>query len=182
MAQHRKAVSSGGPAAAPAQGFDQALASADATSGPVATAASVPTAASGTLGGGSPSQFDDLIQASAAKYGLDPAVLKGLIRQESGFNPNAGSPAGAQGLTQLMPGTAASLGVTDVHDPAQAIDGGLFTTRVELGLENSLAGLQHQHASRRPADDAKQLRFGVDQLGVVIRREDIVALDPRRRG
>src|SRR5262249_21597249 len=64
------------------------------------------------------------ITAAAQRNGLDPALLAGLIKQESGFNPNAGSSAGAQGLTQLMPGTAAGLGVTDLHDPAQSIEGG----------------------------------------------------------
>jgi soluble lytic murein transglycosylase-like protein len=68
--------------------------------------------------------YGDEITAAARRHGLDPALLAGLIRQESGFNPSAGSSAGAQGLTQLMPGTAAGLGVTDSLDPAQAIEGG----------------------------------------------------------
>ena len=123
----------GAPAAAP--GFDQALATAasPAPSGPTAMAASVPTAAAGgTLGGGAPSAYDGEIQAAAQKHGLDPALLKALIRQESNFNPTAGSPAGAQGLTQLMPGTARSLGVTDPHDPKQAIDGGAKYLKQQL--------------------------------------------------
>ena len=69
-------------------------------------------------------QFSELINAAATKYGIDPALLKGLIRQESNFNPSAKSPAGAAGLTQLMPGTAAALGVANPLDPAQAIEGG----------------------------------------------------------
>lgn len=85
-------------------------------------APATPAAPPATAGGDT--QYDGLIQAAAARYGIDPALLKGLIRAESNFDPNAGSPAGAQGLTQLMPATAASLGVTNVHDPAQAIDGG----------------------------------------------------------
>lgn len=72
------------------------------------------------------------ITAAARKYGLDPALLAGLVRQESNFNPTAGSPAGARGLTQLMPGTAASLGVTDVTDPAQALDGGAKYLKQQL--------------------------------------------------
>jgi soluble lytic murein transglycosylase-like protein len=131
----------GSPAAA--AGFDAALTSASsstgnssATSSPTAVAASTATTGAGatgtTLGGGSPSAYDGMIQSTASKYGLDPALLKGLIRQESNFNPNAGSPAGAQGLTQLMPATAASLGVTDVHDPAQAIEGGAKYLKQQL--------------------------------------------------
>jgi soluble lytic murein transglycosylase-like protein len=72
------------------------------------------------------------ITAAAKKYGIDPALLAGLVKQESGFNPNAGSPAGARGLTQLMPGTAAGLGVTNVLDPAQALDGGAKYLRAQL--------------------------------------------------
>jgi soluble lytic murein transglycosylase-like protein len=72
------------------------------------------------------------IDAAAAKYGLDPALLRGLIRQESNFDPNAGSPAGAQGLCQLMPGTAAALGCTNVNDPAQNIDAGARYLRQQL--------------------------------------------------
>lgn len=76
--------------------------------------------------------YDTLIQQAATKYGLDPAILKGLIKQESGFDPTAQSAAGAQGLTQLMPATAAGLGVTDARDPAQAIDGGARYLKQQL--------------------------------------------------
>jgi soluble lytic murein transglycosylase-like protein len=65
-----------------------------------------------------------LIDQSAARNGLDPALLHGLIQQESGFDPSATSSAGATGLTQLMPGTASSLGVSDPLDPAESIEGG----------------------------------------------------------
>jgi soluble lytic murein transglycosylase-like protein len=68
--------------------------------------------------------FGAEITAAARKYGIDPALLSGLVRQESNFDPQAGSPAGARGLTQLMPATAAGLGVTDLTDPAQSLDGG----------------------------------------------------------
>jgi soluble lytic murein transglycosylase-like protein len=74
--------------------------------------------------GGSPTQYDAEINAAAARHGVPPALLKGLIRAESNFNPNARSPAGAMGLTQLMPRTAAGLGVTNALDPKQAIEGG----------------------------------------------------------
>jgi soluble lytic murein transglycosylase-like protein len=113
------------PSATSSASFDQQLSQA---TGAQATSASTSSLSVGS--GGVP--YDQQIEAAASKYGIDPAVLKGLIKQESGFNPDAGSPAGAQGLTQLMPGTAASLGVTNVYDPAQSIDGGAHYLRMQL--------------------------------------------------
>ena len=118
---------------------------ADALAGALPPAAAVAplanTAVAGSLGAGA-GQYAGLVQAAAQRYGLDPALLHGLIQQESGFNPNAGSPAGAQGLCQLMPGTAAGLGVTNPLDPAQSIDGGARYLKQQLdafGGDPSLA-------------------------------------------
>ena len=114
------------PAPAGGQNFAAQLSSAQGAAGLGAAAPVAPVA-----GGGS-TQYDAEINAAASRHGIDPALLKGLIRQESNFDPNAGSPAGAQGLTQLMPGTAASLGVTNPHDPAQAIEGGAKYLKQQL--------------------------------------------------
>lgn len=113
-------------------GVGQALAAAPAFGAPGATAPIVAPLPGATGLGGTPSPYDGLIVAAAQKHGLDPALLKGLIRAESNFDPNASSPAGAAGLVQLMPGTAASLGVTDRLDPAQSIDGGARYLRQQL--------------------------------------------------
>ncbi len=72
----------------------------------------------------STSPYDAQIAQAASRYGIDPALLHGLIQQESGFDPNAQSSSGALGLTQLMPGTASSMGVSNPLDPEQSIEGG----------------------------------------------------------
>jgi hypothetical protein len=63
--------------------------------------------------------------ATARKHGLDPELVLAVVGVESAFRPKAVSTKGAQGLMQLMPATAASLGVTDALDPAQNLDGGV---------------------------------------------------------
>lgn len=58
---------------------------------------------------------------TAQQHGLDPDIFERQIDQESGFNPNAVSPAGAQGIAQFMPGTAASVGLTNPFDPMASL-------------------------------------------------------------
>lgn len=71
-----------------------------------------------------PDQIRSLIQGAASKAGIDPLLFEALVSNESSFNPEARSSKGAMGLTQLMPGTARALGVSDPFDPAQNLDGG----------------------------------------------------------
>jgi soluble lytic murein transglycosylase-like protein len=92
------------------------------SSGAPATLDSAGTAAGDTTAAGG--EYTPLIEQAAARNGVDPAVLHGLIEQESGFDPSATSSAGALGLTQLMPSTAASLGVSEPLNPAESIEGG----------------------------------------------------------
>ncbi len=68
--------------------------------------------------------IDEIIRAAAEKYRLRPELIRGVIRAESNFQADAVSPAGAQGLMQLMPETAGELGVIDPFDVRQNIDGG----------------------------------------------------------
>ena len=134
VAELQSLMGAAAPAAAPAPAaFASQLASATAaTAAPAATTASAGLMATGAseLPAGTP--FASEITAAAKKHGIDPALLAGLVKQESGFNPNAGSPAGARGLTQLMPGTAAGLGVSNVLDPIQSLDGGAKYLRQQL--------------------------------------------------
>jgi soluble lytic murein transglycosylase-like protein len=113
------------PAAAPAAASTSSFAGALA-------AAQSPQSSAPVSGAGGDTSFDAEINAAAAGNGIDPALLKGLVSQESGFNPSARSGAGAVGLTQLMPGTAASLGVTNPLDPVQSLQGGARYLRQQL--------------------------------------------------
>lgn len=73
--------------------------------------------------------FAKLIEEASARYNVDPYLVQSVVKTESDFNPNAESPAGAQGLMQLMPSTAADLGVVNSFDPQQNIDGGVHFLR-----------------------------------------------------
>jgi soluble lytic murein transglycosylase-like protein len=84
-----------------------------------------------------PEQIDRLVGANAVAWGVDPALIKAIIANESGFDANATSKTGAQGLMQLEPGTAADLGVSDAYNPAQNISGG---TRYIRGLLDRFHG------------------------------------------
>jgi soluble lytic murein transglycosylase-like protein len=69
-------------------------------------------------------KFEPLVQEHARRHSLRPELVRAVIQVESGFNPLARSPRGAMGLMQLMPKTAAELGVRDAYDPAENIRGG----------------------------------------------------------
>lgn len=68
--------------------------------------------------------LNNVIETQAQQNGLPSSLIKAVIQAESGFNPNAKSNAGAQGLMQLMPQTAGQMGVQSILDPAQNIAGG----------------------------------------------------------
>jgi soluble lytic murein transglycosylase len=73
--------------------------------------------------------YDGVIEAAAGSEGLPPALVKAVIAAESDFDPRAVSQAGAQGLMQLMPTTAAVLGVADPLEPTQNVHGGVSYLR-----------------------------------------------------
>jgi len=136
LAQAAAAASGSGASAtqtsAPPTSFATALQSAAPPATAVAADYQSPTSGSGDGGA-----YEALIVQAAQRNGLEPAVLHGLIEQESGFDPSAQSSAGAMGLTQLMPGTASSVGVSNPLDPAESIEGG---ARYLSGLLKEFAG------------------------------------------
>jgi len=94
-------------------------------------------------------RFDAIINENAAVHGVSPHLVRAVIQQESAFNPRAVSHKGAMGLMQLMPATAAELGVTDPFDPSENIRGGVtylkgllrkFEHNIELALAAYNAG------------------------------------------
>lgn len=80
--------------------------------------------------------YDELIKKAALKHNLDHALIRAVIRTESGFNHRAVSRKGARGLMQLMPGTASSMNVSDSFDPWENIDGGSKYLRYLLNVFN----------------------------------------------
>ena len=71
------------------------------------------------------SAFENSITSAAARYNVDPSLVRAVIHAESAFRADARSSKGAMGLMQLMPGTGGDLGVADAYDSAQNIDGGV---------------------------------------------------------
>jgi soluble lytic murein transglycosylase-like protein len=69
-------------------------------------------------------RFKTFVERAAQGARVDPALVRAVIANESGFDPRATSSAGAQGLMQLMPATAAAYGVANPFDPAQNVAGG----------------------------------------------------------
>jgi soluble lytic murein transglycosylase-like protein len=79
-----------------------------------------------------PAEYENIIKASADKYGVNASLIKAVIHAESGYNPKAVSRKGASGLMQLMPATARSLKVNNSLDPKDNVEGGVKYLRFLL--------------------------------------------------
>lgn len=99
-----------------------------------------------------PAEYETIIKTSAARYGINPSLIKAVIHAESGYDPNAVSRKGASGLMQLMPGTAKTLKVSNSFDPKDNVEGGVkylkflldtFKGDVSLALAAYNAGLSN---------------------------------------
>ena len=111
---------------------------------------------------GASTEFDHLFREAGARHGVDPALLKAVAWTESNFRPDAVSHAGAQGLMQIMPGTADGLGV-DPLDPPQAVDGAarylrqqldrFGDVRLALAAYNAGPGAVEQHGGIPPYEE-----------------------------
>lgn len=102
-----------------------------------ASATTSRTSSSGRASTPTPSQLAPVVRQAAQYYNLPEALLWAVMKIESGFYPNAVSSVGAQGLMQLMPGTAREMGVSDPFDPVQSVFGGARYLRM---LANRFSG------------------------------------------
>lgn len=112
-------------------------------------------------------QYDHVIQEAARRQGLDPLILKAVMKVESDFNPYAVSSKGAQGLMQLMPATAREMNVRRVFDPVENVHGGAaylrkmlnrFSGDLRLALAAYNAGPKavEQHRGVPPFDETRR--------------------------
>ena len=99
--------------------------------------------------------YDSLIAEAAARYNLDAALIKAIIRTESSFIPSAVSPVGAQGLMQLMPALAEEMGVLDPFDPRENIMAGAKYLRQLLDATRGSVPLALASYNAGPANVAR---------------------------
>ena len=108
--------------------------------------------------------FGGIIDAAARRHGVDPDLVHAVIAVESGYRATAQSPAGAQGLMQLMPGTQRDFGVVDAFDPRQNVDAGVaylrrltdeFGTVVALAAYNAGPGAARRYNGIPPYEETR---------------------------
>lgn len=116
------------------------------------------------LNGNNSSQINSAIEQASQKYGVDSSFIKAMIKQESGFHPDAVSKAGAEGLMQLMPKTAESLGIKNPFDVLENIDGG---TKYIKNLIDSFGGSKELALSAYNGGISRMNRLGVNNVSKI---------------
>ena len=119
--------------------------------------------------------FADIVDSAARRHGVDPGLVHAVIAVESGYRASAQSPAGAQGLMQLMPGTQRDLGVADAFDPGQNVDAGVaylrrltdeFGTELAIAAYNAGPGAVRRYRGIPPYEETRAyVRTVLDQAG-----------------
>jgi soluble lytic murein transglycosylase-like protein len=128
LMQALRQMSNGNQPSAPLAG-DKAPGCGDGAPGPAAKPPGCGNAKPGPVAKPPYHRYSKIITDVSRRQQMDPLLVSAVIRQESDFQPNAVSKTGAQGLMQLMPDTARSLGVRDAFDPKQNIEGGATLLR-----------------------------------------------------
>jgi soluble lytic murein transglycosylase-like protein len=133
------------------------------------------------------SETEPLIRASAARYQLNPALVKAVMRQESGSKPCAISEKGAMGLMQIMPETAQSLNTKDPLDPAQNIEAGAhylkdmlkrFKGDLRLALAAYNAGPEKVDGPKPAVPDIPETRNYVESIANALHGEPAEMTSP----
>jgi hypothetical protein len=124
-----------------------------------------PGAASVPLPSWVPAEYRRLVRGAAMANGIAPALLAALLQAESGYDPRAVSPAGAEGIAQFMPGTARGMGLRDPFDPEQAIPAAarllaghirsFGSPALALAAYNAGAGAVHRHGGVPPYPETR---------------------------
>lgn len=96
---------------------------------------------SSTVTNASSADIDAIVQKYANQYGIDPKLVSALIYEESGYQTNATSSAGAKGLMQLMPSVCQQFGVSNPYDPEQNIEGGVKLLNYLMNYYNNDLGM-----------------------------------------
>ncbi len=137
-----------------------------------------------------PAGLDSHIEDAATRYGVSPNLIAAIIEAESEFNPRAVSRRGARGLMQLMPATAASLGVNNPFDPRENIEGGVrhlrslmdqFGNNLPLVLAAYNAGAQAV-INHRGIPPYHQTRQYVKRILRRLERDEVKAGEQTNRG
>ena len=121
--------------------------------------------------------FADIVDVAAERHGVDPDLVHAVIAVESGYRATAQSPAGAQGLMQLMPGTQRDLGVADAFAPRQNVDVGVaylrrltddFGTELAIAAYNAGPGAVRRYNGIPPYEETRPYVQAVLDRGRVV--------------